>query len=181
MLAGKVAAAFGKVLVFELDGIGAGALQCLDGAADIDGIAEAGIGVDDQRQRHGIADGGDIVGKLGHRDQADIRHAEIGIGDAGAGDIDRLEADILDDPRRQRIGDAGQQNGLAPLQNIAKPPIAGVRHCSILSVFGGFLAQLRRKHDRSFHDRSFRGPAAAQLHFSVTPTSPGMPPGKSTI
>ena len=127
-LAGKMPALLGKILVLELDGIGAAALEHLNGARHVDRIAETGVGIDDQRQRDHIAHGADVAGEFGQRDQADIRHAEKGIGDAGAGDVDRLEPDIFDHARGQRIGRPRQQNGLAPAQDVAQSPIAAFLH-----------------------------------------------------
>ena len=117
-----------KFLVLELDGIGAAALEHLDGAADIDRIAEAGVGIDDQRQRDNVAHRADVAGEFGQRDQADIRHAERRIGDAGAGDINRLEADILNDARGERVCRARQKHGFPLAQHFAQPSIAGFRH-----------------------------------------------------
>ena len=46
-----MAAALGKVLVLELDRVGAGALELADGAHDVERIAVAGVGIDDQVRR----------------------------------------------------------------------------------------------------------------------------------
>ena len=67
-------------------------------------------------------------GEFGQRDQADVRHAEEGIGDAGAGDVDRLEAEVLDDARGERIGGARQQHGFALAQQIAQASVARIFH-----------------------------------------------------
>ena len=47
-LAVEMAAALGKVLVLELDRVGAGALELAHGALDVERVAVAGVGVDDQ-------------------------------------------------------------------------------------------------------------------------------------
>ena len=53
-LAVEMAAALGEVLVLELDRVGAGALELAHGAHDIERIAVAGVGIDDQvRSRRG--------------------------------------------------------------------------------------------------------------------------------
>ncbi len=101
-----MAAALRELLVLELHGVGAGALQHADRARDVQRIAEARVGIDDERQRDRLAHGGDVGGKLGERDEADIGHAEIGIGEAGAGDIDGGETQALDEARGERVGRA---------------------------------------------------------------------------
>ena len=53
-LAVEMAAALGKILVLELDRVGAGALELADRAHDIERVAVAGVGIDDQmRSRRG--------------------------------------------------------------------------------------------------------------------------------
>ena len=104
-------------------------IEHLHGARHVDRIAETGVGIDDQRQRDHVAHGADVAGEFGQRDQADIRHAKKRIGDAGAGDVDRLEPDIFDHARGQRVGRPRQQNGLPPAQDVAQSPIAAFRHC----------------------------------------------------
>ena len=47
-LAVEMPAALGKVLVLELDRVGAGALELADGAHDVERVAVAGVGIDDQ-------------------------------------------------------------------------------------------------------------------------------------
>ena len=57
-----MSAALGKFLVLELNGVGAAALEHLDRVADIDRIAETGVGIDDQRQRDDLANCADMAG-----------------------------------------------------------------------------------------------------------------------
>ena len=75
-LAGEVPALLGKHLILDLDAGRAGALEHAHGATHVDRIAEAGVGIDQQRQRHDIGDRGDRVGDLGQRGQPDVRDAE---------------------------------------------------------------------------------------------------------
>ena len=124
-LAGEMPAALGKYLVFDLDGVGPAALEHAHRAGHIDGVAETGIGIDDQRQTDRIAHRGDMVGKLAQGDQAQIRHTQKHVGDPGAGHVDRLEADILDKPRGERIGRAGQDYGPALRHHILDPTVEG--------------------------------------------------------
>ena len=57
-----------------------------------------------------IADRRDVFGKFGERHKADVGHAKRHVGDAGAGDVDPLEAEILDHPGEQRIRCSGKNN-----------------------------------------------------------------------
>ena len=103
-----MAAALGEILVLDLDRVRAGALEQAHGALDIERIAIAGVGIDDEMGAHAVADQRDRFDHLVHAHQADVRAAEPRIGDAGAGDIKRLEAGPLGDQRGERIIDAGR-------------------------------------------------------------------------
>src|SRR5471030_259663 len=72
------------------------ALEHAHGVAHVERVAEAGVGVDDQRQVHRVADARGVVGDLMQAHEALVRHAEPHVGDAGAGDVDRLEAEVGD-------------------------------------------------------------------------------------
>ena len=102
----EMAAALGKVLVLELDGIGAGALEQAHGALDIERVAVAGIGIDHEMRRHAVADQADGLDHLAHADQPDVGAAEPRIGDGRAGDVERLEAGLFGDQRGERVIDA---------------------------------------------------------------------------
>ena len=117
-LAAEMAAALGHHLVLDLDRVGATALQHPDRAPDIDRIAEACVGVHHQRQIHGVAHGGDMVRELRQRQKPEIRLAEKGVGYAGAGYIDRVEAEIGDDARGERIRRSRDDHALAPRQTL---------------------------------------------------------------
>ncbi|WST81006.1 hypothetical protein OG762_45220 [Streptomyces sp. NBC_01136] len=64
LLAVEVTTALGGDLVFELHRRGAGLLQDAYGTADRYGVAEAGVGVDDHGDGHGIGDGADVGSHL---------------------------------------------------------------------------------------------------------------------
>ena len=64
VLAGEVAAAFRADLVLDLHRARAGALERADRVAHVQRIAEAGIGVDHDRQLHRIADRRRVLGDL---------------------------------------------------------------------------------------------------------------------
>ncbi len=103
-------AALGRVLIFKLDGAGAGLLQGAHRMGDIDGVAEARIGVDDQRQIDHAPNGHGVLGDLAEIHETEVRQAEMHICQPRAGQIDRLEAEIRDDPGRQSIRSARQQH-----------------------------------------------------------------------
>ncbi len=90
-------------------GVGPGALQHAHGAINVHGIAEAGIGIDDERQLDRVAHRGGVLRQIGEAHETEIGYAEVGVGEPGAGDIDRLEAEPGDDARRQRVGGAGHE------------------------------------------------------------------------
>jgi hypothetical protein len=80
-LAVKVAAALGKGLVFELNHGRTGALEGAHRALGVQGVAKAGIGIDDHRQLHPLGDAREAVSHLGGGGQADIGAAQSGVGD----------------------------------------------------------------------------------------------------
>jgi hypothetical protein len=99
-LAVEMPAALGHSLVLDLDRVGTGALEHSYCALDVEGVAEAGIGIDHDRQVHAIADDRDGLGHLAHRNEPDIRATEACIGDAGTGEIDGLCTRLLGDQCR---------------------------------------------------------------------------------
>ena len=87
----EMAAALGKVLVLDLDRVGAGAFEQPHGALDIERVTVAGVGVDDEMGGDAVADQRDGIGDFAHADEADVRPPEPRIGDGRAGNIERLE------------------------------------------------------------------------------------------
>ena len=73
--------------------------------------------VADQRQR---------VGDLAHADEADVGPAEPGIGDGGAGKIERLEARLGRERRGERIIDAGRDHDGLAREPRGKTRVAGL-------------------------------------------------------
>ena len=102
----EMAAALGEILVLELDGVGAGALEQAHRALDIERVAVAGVGIDHEMRRHAVADQADGLDHLAHADQPDIGAAQPRIGDGRAGDVERLEAGLFGDQRGERVIDA---------------------------------------------------------------------------
>jgi hypothetical protein len=58
-----------------------------------------------------------MVRDLGQCGQPDVRRAEMHVGDAGARDVAGLEAEILDDARKERVRRARHQGSVAPHQD----------------------------------------------------------------
>ena len=108
LLAGEVAAAFRRVLVLDLNRAGANLLEDPDRVSDIDRVAEAGVGIDDQRQIDNAANSQNVIGDLAQIHESEVGQPEVHVGKASASQINRLEAEIGDHPRRKRVGGAGQ-------------------------------------------------------------------------
>ncbi len=71
-------------MVLNLDRVSASLFETADRAHDVQGVAVAGVGVDDQVSSNAIADQGQRVGDLAHAHKADVRPPEPGVGDRGA-------------------------------------------------------------------------------------------------
>ena len=92
------------------------ALEAANRARHVECVAVAGVGVDDQMGVDPIADQRERIGNLAHADEADIRPAEPGIGDGGAGDIERAEPCLRRDQRGERVIDTGRHHDRLPVQ-----------------------------------------------------------------
>jgi hypothetical protein len=101
-----MAATFGEVLILNLDGTGAGAFQKAHGALDVERVAVAGVGVDDEMSADPVADERDRLHDFVHADEADVGPPEPRIGNAGAGDVQRLEAGAFGNKGGERIVNA---------------------------------------------------------------------------
>src|SRR5690606_11802518 len=102
-LAVEMAALLRKNLVLELNGRSAGPLKQADCPDRVHGIAEPGIGVDDNWQIHGVGHRGYSIGQLRHGCQADIGHTQVHIGNARASGINDFETEVLNNPGKERI------------------------------------------------------------------------------
>ena len=101
-------ALFRKDLILDLDAGRAGALKQPDRSSDIERIAEAGIGVRQNRDVDRIGNGRNVFGKLTQRDEANIRHAQAHVRDPGAGHVESLKPVRRNDAREQRIRRSGK-------------------------------------------------------------------------
>jgi len=95
------------MLVLDLNGAGAGLLQDANRVGDVDGVAKTGVDVDDQRQVDHTPDGYHMIGYLAQVHEPKVRQAKVHIGESSPSQIDRLKAQISNDPRRKRIWRAG--------------------------------------------------------------------------
>ena len=75
---------------------------------DVDRVAEASVRIDNQRQIDDAANRQDVLRDLAQVHESKIGQPEVHVGEARAGEINRLEAEISDHPRGERIWGAGQ-------------------------------------------------------------------------
>ena len=121
LLARHVAAPLRPHLVFEEAPGRPGVDERAHGADHVQGIAVAGVGVDEDGDVHRAADVAGPLDDLGLGEEAEIGLADERGGDGVAGDEGEREAGPLGDLRRQRVVDAGEDEG-APL--VEDPPHA---------------------------------------------------------
>ena len=81
-------------------------------AADVDGVAEALVGVGDQGNVHGVRHAAGVFHHLRECEQTGVRHAENRGAGVHAGHVCDLEADGLRDLCVQRAAAAGQNKEL---------------------------------------------------------------------
>ena len=106
VLAVEVPAALREDLVLELERVRACALERAHRALEVERIAEPGVRVDDDRDRHRLADRRDVGGHLGGGRESEIGGAEMRVRNSRAGDIDERETGGLDDPGGERVESA---------------------------------------------------------------------------
>ena len=104
-LAVEVATTLRELLVLDLDHRRAGALERPHRPLHVERVAEAGVGVDDHRHAHALGDERERLLDLGGGREPDVGPAEPGVGDRGAGEVQRLEAGLFGDERRKRVVD----------------------------------------------------------------------------
>ena len=105
-------AAFWEILILDLDSRGTEALQHAYRALHIQGVAEAGVSIDDDGQADALTDPSHHVGDLIEADQTNVRASQLGIGYRRARDIDGFKSRLLDQQGRERIiGPGGQNRG----------------------------------------------------------------------
>ncbi len=122
-LAREVPAALGQHLVLQVNARNAGALEEAHAALDVERLAEAGVGVAQERQRGGEGDGAGELDEVVEGEQSHVGHAGRR-GQGTAGEVDRAEAEALGHLRHQGIEDAGDGDGLR-LPGIAQAAAGG--------------------------------------------------------
>ncbi len=80
---------------------------------NIQRITKTGIGIDNKREVNGIADNRCMLRQLVQTDKTQIRHTQIGIGQAGTTQVNRLKIQIGNNPGAERVGCTGHKQGPA--------------------------------------------------------------------
>ena len=99
-------------LILEMKRRDARALEAARGLLGVERIAVAGVGVGDDRHVDDIDHGGEPVDDLVRRNQPEVGHAGAARDRAARG-VDRREARLLDQPRRQPVERARRDDGAA--------------------------------------------------------------------
>src|SRR3984957_16985514 len=99
----EMTAPFWRMLVLDLNGAGAGLLQDANRVGDVDRVAKTRVDIDNQRQIDHTPDGHHMIGYLAQVHEPKVRQAKVHIGESSPRQIDRLKAQISNDPRRERI------------------------------------------------------------------------------
>ena len=113
-----MAAAFGKGLVFDLQHGSACLLESAHGAHGVERVAEAGVGVDDDRNAHALGDAGQAVSHFGGGGQANVRATQARVGNRRTREVKRFKTGLLGDQSGQRVIDPGGQQDLRLLQTM---------------------------------------------------------------
>ncbi len=124
-LAPHVPAPLGPDLILEEAAGRAGRDQLSDRAVDVQRIAVAGVGVDDDRDRHAHGDPPRPLDHLGLREQPQIGLADRRGGHRVAGDEAHGKAAALAKPGGKRVEDAGEGDRPHLIQD---PLYSGCRH-----------------------------------------------------
>ena len=125
-LFGPVAAALGADLVLDVHRRRAELDQRPDRARDVERRrAEAGVDVDQQRQRAGVGDAAHVGQHVVEIADAEVGHAERAGGDAAAGQVERLEAAIARRGSRDRRRSRRAPAAAVSAASAARKPRAG--------------------------------------------------------
>ncbi len=113
-----VPAFFRRHLVLDVEGGDPGLFVFPDRADHVERVAVAGVGIGDHRDSHRLDRQPDKAHVLRERQQAEIGIA-VRPRIAAAGQVDRLEAGLLDEPRGERVISAGHHRVPAALDQTA--------------------------------------------------------------
>jgi len=109
---------FREALVFEMERRDAGALKRARRGLGVERIAVAGIGIGDDRYADDVDHRGEAIHDRIHGEQPEIGNAARS-GDGSAARIDRAEARLLDQSRRQSVIGARRHRDPAGRQKLA--------------------------------------------------------------
>ena len=104
---GEMAATLGPALVFDVHAGDTGFFVVADGAARVNRIAVAGVGIGYHGKFARIDDAACVVDHLGCGQQADVRHAEACDAGAEARHISGFESRQFDEPRGEAVCHTG--------------------------------------------------------------------------
>jgi hypothetical protein len=123
-----VAAPLREHLILEMERRHPRPFQLPHGAAGVQGIAVAGVGIGDDGHARVLHDARDARHHLGHADQAEIGIAHAPR-DAATGGIDRGKARARGEAGREAVVDAGRDDDVAPGHE--RPERAGGTHARL--------------------------------------------------
>ena len=115
LLAVEMPAALGADLVFELDAVGPRALQHPHRVVGVERVAKAGVGIDDERQVHRVADARRVVGNVGEAHEGLVGQAEPHVGHACAGHVKGFKPQVGHHAGREGVEGAGHDDAPAGL------------------------------------------------------------------
>jgi hypothetical protein len=105
-----------------------GLLQDANRVGDVDGVAETGVDVDDQRQVDHTTDSHHMIGHLAQVHESEVWQAKVHVGEPSASQIHGPKAEIGDDPGSERVRCAWQNNALLIAKHRAKRLDMRYRH-----------------------------------------------------
>ena len=116
-------------VILDLDSGHTGGLHLPHCADDIDGVAEAILGVHHQRRIGDARDPAAVVHHIRHVGQHNVRHPKVGNLPHRTGQHAELVAQHVGNSRRQRVEDVGGQRAVRPADYLAEQ-LTGTRHTS---------------------------------------------------
>jgi hypothetical protein len=79
-----------------------------------------------------------VGGDLRERDEPEVRDAEEGVGDAGAGDVGGVEAEVFHDADGERVGSAGKEEPAVAADQLPESAArSGIDHVVLAEPFWG--------------------------------------------
>ncbi len=165
----EMAAAFGELLILEMDRSHARSFELANGASDVQLVAVTGVGVGDHGNVHDGGDAPRVLDHLGHGHQAIVRKPGR-CGRACTGHVHGGESRLHDQPRGDAVVGPGGDDQLgstaaAPSANSSPALRAGIVNRSALSMVRDAVARA--------------SPSHAQVSASALALAQSMPIGRS--